>query len=243
MSDDVALLIPCRWTPEEDALLLKAVAKYGTKWSQIRDSGLVPGRHDSQLRERWKCDRVRILTVLLGLGQCYPLRCACAVPPDHLRSEISFSCTCNISNLISYAHRIAYLTLETIRWLCVYMVAQLHAHNWNKHLLGEKFSLREHWLVVTFQQGSENDTGTLHVFMACTLYVLWSTDLLPNTWPPSNFPRLTVKLQKPQRLMRRISSQEDDQMIIAKCRIFASEAAFFSSFATCQFCFSFYRYP
>lgn len=52
MSDDVALLIPCRWTPEEDALLLKAVAKYGTKWSQIRDSGLVPGRHDSQLRER-----------------------------------------------------------------------------------------------------------------------------------------------------------------------------------------------
>ena len=25
------------------------------------------------------------------------------------------------------------------------MIAQLHAHNWNKHLLGEKFYLREHW--------------------------------------------------------------------------------------------------
>ena len=61
-----------------------------------------------------------------------------------LRSEISFSRTCNIPNLISYIYRIALLTLQTLYWLCVYIVAQSHAH-WNKHLRSVKFSKRGHW--------------------------------------------------------------------------------------------------
>nr|XP_039272509.1 uncharacterized protein LOC120346759 [Styela clava] len=45
--------IRTKWTPDEDILLLKAIAKFGTKWSIIRDSGTVPGRNDSQCRERY----------------------------------------------------------------------------------------------------------------------------------------------------------------------------------------------
>jgi len=68
----------------------------------------------------------------------------CAEPPEHLRSEISFSCPCNIPNLTSYIHRIALSKRFTG---CVYMVVKLHAH-WSKHLLNIKFSYREHgwWL-------------------------------------------------------------------------------------------------
>ena len=63
----------------------------------------------------------------------------CAEPPDHLRSEISFSRTCNIPNLISCLYRIELLPLVTLHQLRVHMVAQLHAHQ-NKHLLSVKFS-------------------------------------------------------------------------------------------------------
>jgi len=52
----------------------------------------------------------------------------CATPPDHLRSEISFSRTGNILNLMSYTHCLELLTLETLHWLYIYMVAQLFAH-------------------------------------------------------------------------------------------------------------------
>ena len=62
-----------------------------------------------------------------------------AVPLDYLRSEISLSCTGNIPNLISHIYRIALIALEMRYWLCVYMVAQLHAH-WNKHLRRVNFS-------------------------------------------------------------------------------------------------------
>jgi len=36
-------------------------------------------------------------------------------------------------------YRRALVTLETLQWLCVYMIAQLHEHQ-NKHLLSVKFS-------------------------------------------------------------------------------------------------------
>jgi len=62
----------------------------------------------------------------------------CAVPTDHLCSEISFSRTSNSPDLISYTYRIASVTLETLHCLCVYMLAQLHAHE-NKHLLNVHF--------------------------------------------------------------------------------------------------------
>jgi len=39
----------------------------------------------------------------------------CAVPPDHLRSEIPFSRTCNNPNLISCVCRMAFSPLETLR--------------------------------------------------------------------------------------------------------------------------------
>ncbi|XP_032904999.1 snRNA-activating protein complex subunit 4 isoform X2 [Amblyraja radiata] len=41
------------WTPKEDALLLKAVAKYGNRdWYKIQE--MVPGRMDSQCRDRYR---------------------------------------------------------------------------------------------------------------------------------------------------------------------------------------------
>ncbi|XP_078282227.1 snRNA-activating protein complex subunit 4 isoform X2 [Rhinoraja longicauda] len=41
------------WTPEEDELLLKAVAKYGSRdWYKIQE--MVPGRMDSQCRDRYR---------------------------------------------------------------------------------------------------------------------------------------------------------------------------------------------
>ena len=52
----------------------------------------------------------------------------CAISPDDMRGEISFSRTCNIPNLRSYIYRIALFTLETLHSLCIYMVEQLHAH-------------------------------------------------------------------------------------------------------------------
>ena len=85
-------------------------------------------------------DPTLILTLLQGWKCCwggaeddlwpvFPLSCACAVPPDHLCSAaISFSRTSNIPNITSYIHRIAFVTLDTLHWLCVYMVAQLHAN-------------------------------------------------------------------------------------------------------------------
>jgi len=56
----------------------------------------------------------------------YPLRCA--VPLDHMRSEVLFSRTYNIPNLMSYIYLITFLTPEKLIWLRVYMVAQLHTH-------------------------------------------------------------------------------------------------------------------
>jgi len=58
-----------------------------------------------------------------------------AAAPDDLRSEISFSRTGNITNLISQLYCIA---LVTLNWLCVYMIAKLHAHQ-NKYLLSVNF--------------------------------------------------------------------------------------------------------
>jgi len=68
----------------------------------------------------------------------------CAVPPDYSCSKISFSRTCNIPNLISYIHRKALLPLETLHWLCVCIVAQLHAQL--KKNICSVFSGREHWV-------------------------------------------------------------------------------------------------
>ena len=46
-----------------------------------------------------------------------------------LCSEISFSRTNNCqTDLIPFTYRIASVTFETLYYLCVYMVAQLHAH-------------------------------------------------------------------------------------------------------------------
>ncbi|XP_076807421.1 uncharacterized protein LOC143450670 isoform X1 [Clavelina lepadiformis] len=42
-----------RFTPEEDAKLFRAVVLYGTRWSVIRDLGIIPNRNDAQLRERY----------------------------------------------------------------------------------------------------------------------------------------------------------------------------------------------
>ena len=45
----------------------------------------------------------------------------CAVPPDHLRSEISFSRTCNISNLnIAYLWHSSFTTWNTSLDVCLY---------------------------------------------------------------------------------------------------------------------------
>jgi len=65
------------------------------------------------------------------------------MPPDNLRSAISFSRTSDILNFNTvYIHRIALLTLGTLHCLCVCMVAQLHAlrAQQNKHLLIAEFS-------------------------------------------------------------------------------------------------------
>jgi len=43
----------------------------------------------------------------------------CVVPPDRLRSKISFSRTCNIPYLISYIYRMTCQRLVTVHWLCV----------------------------------------------------------------------------------------------------------------------------
>ena len=43
----------------------------------------------------------------------------CAVPTDHLCSEISFSRTSNSPDLISYIYRICSVTLDTLYWLCM----------------------------------------------------------------------------------------------------------------------------
>ena len=46
----------------------------------------------------------------------------CAVPPDHLHSEISFLRTCNIPNVMPYVFRKAFVTLEALYCLRVHMV-------------------------------------------------------------------------------------------------------------------------
>ena len=78
----------------------------------------------------------------------------CAMPTDHLCSEISFSRTSYSPDLISYIYRIASVTLETLYCLCVYKVAQLHAHK-NKHLLSVHFSegTLPKWVVNNFWMG------------------------------------------------------------------------------------------
>jgi len=52
----------------------------------------------------------------------------CAVPIDHLCSEISFLRTSKSPDLISYIYRIASVSLETLYCLCAYMVGKLHKH-------------------------------------------------------------------------------------------------------------------
>jgi len=51
-----------------------------------------------------------------------------AVPPDHFRSEISLSHTCNTPNLISYIYCIEILPIKTLHRFCVCMVVQLQTH-------------------------------------------------------------------------------------------------------------------
>jgi len=51
-----------------------------------------------------------------------------SIPPDNLRSEMSFLRTCTNQNSVAYTYHISLLPLETLRWLCVYIVAQMHAH-------------------------------------------------------------------------------------------------------------------
>jgi len=58
----------------------------------------------------------------------------CAEPPDRLRSEISFSRTCNIQNLILCVYRLKRFTG------CVSMVAQMRAS------LKQKFAQRKFFL-------------------------------------------------------------------------------------------------
>ena len=41
------------WSRNEDIALLKAVMQIGLDWSKIRDSNVVPGRTDLQLRDRY----------------------------------------------------------------------------------------------------------------------------------------------------------------------------------------------
>jgi len=52
----------------------------------------------------------------------------CAEPPEHLRSEISFLCTCNIPNVLSNISCTALPTLQTLYWVSVDTMAQWHAH-------------------------------------------------------------------------------------------------------------------
>ena len=41
------------WSEQEDMALLKAVHSIGEEWAKIRDSNVVPGRTDMQLRDRY----------------------------------------------------------------------------------------------------------------------------------------------------------------------------------------------
>jgi len=78
-----------------------------------------------------------------GARAVFPLSAQLRSTTSHLRSEISFSRTCNILNLILvYIYRIALSTLETLHCLCVCVIAQLHALSaqQNKHLLSVEFS-------------------------------------------------------------------------------------------------------
>ena len=82
----------------------------------------------------------------------------CAVPPDHFRSKISFMRNCSIPNIMPYVYRTAFVTLETLNWLCVYMVAQFHAHQ-NKHLHSVKLS-----------QGNTGDHPTTELSTALVVF-------------------------------------------------------------------------
>ena len=42
-----------QWSKSEDIALLKAVHDMGEEWAKIRDSNLVPGRTDMQIRDRF----------------------------------------------------------------------------------------------------------------------------------------------------------------------------------------------
>jgi len=42
-----------KWTPTEDYNLMRAVIIHGKHWSRIRDSNVLPGRSDAQIRERY----------------------------------------------------------------------------------------------------------------------------------------------------------------------------------------------
>ena len=83
-----------------------------------------------------------VIAIVVYASPMLPLRCS--IPPHHLRSEVSFSRTCNIPYLISYIYHIAFLTLHQlcgymVHQLCGYMVAQLDTHL-KKYLLSAKFS-------------------------------------------------------------------------------------------------------
>lgn len=46
------MILPGRWTSEEDAALLESVAKYGKRWYEVARA--LPGRTDDQCAKRYK---------------------------------------------------------------------------------------------------------------------------------------------------------------------------------------------
>ena len=94
----------------------------------------------------------------------------CEVPTNHLCSEISFSRTSNIPDLILYIYRITSVMLETLHWLCVHGCTIAWAQN--KHLLCVQFSnfLRGNTAQMSrepFLEGSRVD------FLYTQLYYIW----------------------------------------------------------------------
>jgi len=96
--------------------------------------------HTRLLHCWWRC-WWKNAVVVDGAPSVPSKRRKCAVPPDHLRSEISFQRSCNIQNLTSHKsiYCIALSPHEMLHWWCVCMVEQLHAH-YNKRLLSVNFS-------------------------------------------------------------------------------------------------------
>ena len=146
-------VLPAPWLPSWSETL---VSFYSHEiWSEL--SVIVQETVNNALREflhitncRAECSRklcdYRVITAgvefaLLRWGRVVTWKVVCdtelALWLDNLRSAISFSLTSNIPNFVSYIilirhidiyiYGIAFVTVETLRWFCVCLVAQLHA--------------------------------------------------------------------------------------------------------------------